>query len=195
MIRLEWKTIAVRSAPLFALIASLFGCSTERVVTPREYLDEQTAATITVVKDPWIFTRESARTADSQYRDFLHLYAIDVNRMGDHRQYIAALQSFSAEQRLQTHEPPTLELRTGEWSITLRASAAQPKEIGIVQPVAEAYTLNASWWYFPVDKQTLASIANTTDLQATMLHREERVAYTLWRDGREELSELTAVLP
>lgn len=184
-----------RAVPLFAFITCLSACGTERVVAPREYLDEHTAATITVVKDPWIFTRESVRLGGGQYRDFLHLYAVDVNRMGDHKQYIAALHSLAAAPTPRGEAPPVLELKTRNGSMTLPASTAQPKELGIVQPVAPSYALDSMWSYFPVDKQTLATIANTTDVEASIVWAGERIDYALWRDGRDELSELTAVLP
>ena len=156
---------------------------------PREYLDEQTAATITVVNEPWIFTRE--QSAANQQRDYLHLYAIDVNRMGTHRQYFAALQS--APDRADA--APILELSAGEQTVKLHAVAEEPRELGIAQPVAESYTLTAAWWYYPVDKQALASWAKAGDLQARLIGADGRIAYVLWRDGREGLSELTALLP
>ena len=181
---------------VFVLSASLLsGCTATRTVEPREYLDEQTAATITVVKDPWIFTREQDMARDGEQRAFLHLYAIDVNRMGDHRQYLAVLQSLPSAEAQKIAIPPTLELSTGTERTRLQATAQNPRDLGIAQPVAESFTMTAAWWYFPVDKQALAEIANTRDLQAALIVGDEHVPYILWRDGREELSELTAVLP
>lgn len=185
----------MRAISLSLLALSLHACSTEPVTAPREYLDEHTAATITVVKDPWIFTRESVGLANSRQRDFLQLYAIDVNRMGEHRQYIAALCPSPPVEAAVASVSPILELKSGGWSMRLEASTAQPKDIGIVQPIAESYELDANWFYFPVDKQTLATIANAPALDAELISDGRRDAYTLWRDGREELSELTAVLP
>lgn len=171
------------------LVGLLIGCSTTPTSAPREYLDEQTAATITVVQEPWIFTR--ALTHANAPRDYLHLYAIDVNRMGDHRQYFAALQSAPAEGA----PPPVLELSAGDQVIQLQPARAQARELGIVQPIAESYTLTATWWYYPVDKATLAALAAAGDLEARLMSPQGPIAYVLWRDGRDELSELTAVLP
>jgi hypothetical protein len=185
----------MRIAVSVILIASILGCTASRVVTPREYLDEQTAATITVVKDPWIFTRTLSESSATDEQDFLHLYAIDVNRMGDHRQYLAVLQSVPPTQHTAISDMPNLELTSGGETIALEATTASPRELGIAQPVAESYTMTAAWFYFPVDKQVLARIANTRDLDAAMVIDSERIPYVLWRDGRDELSELTAVLP
>lgn len=179
------------TAPLGAMLlaVALTGCAAAPTTAPREYLDEQTAATITVVQKPWIFTRE--QTAANAQRDYLHLYAIDVNRMGDHRQYFAALQSASSADA----PPPVLELKASGRVVTLEPVTQEPRELGIAQPIAESYTLTAAWSYFPVDKQTLATLANGGDLEAHLIHAQGPVTYVLWRDGRDELSELTAVLP
>lgn len=185
----------MRSVLPLLLAVCLCACGTERATAPREYLDERTAATITVVKHPWIFTRGSVRQGTSQHREFLHLYAIDVNRMGQHEQYIAALQSHGTDDTVGASIPPTLELESGDWLVSFRASTVEPKALGIAQPVAEAYALDAKWWYFPVDKQVLATIVNSANLEAALVWPSERAVYTLWRDGREALFELTAVLP
>lgn len=176
---------------LVAVLSS--GCATNAAMTPREYLDEQTAATITVVKEPWIFTRELDAPTNLSQRDFLHLYAIDVNRMGDHRQYFALLQSLPS--KTPATELPKLELASDEHTMLLEATPIAPRELGIAQPIAEAYTLDARWSYFPVDIETLATLANIRELTATLHVGDEHVPYVLWRNGREELSELTAVLP
>ena len=171
------------------LSSSLVGCASAPATAPREYLDEQTAATITAVKEPWIFTRE--QNVANEERDFLHLYAIDVNQMGDHRQYIAALQSSAGD----TAVRPVLELTASGQTHRLEALAHSPREIGIAQPIAESYTLTSAWWFYPVDKQVLGALADASDLSARLLVGDQGISYALWRDGREELSELTAVLP
>ena len=175
---------------LFALITLLLvGCTSAPVTAPREYLDEQTAATITVVKEPWIFTRE--QSVGNEQRDFLHLYALDVNRMGEHEQYIAALQSSADDEAV----PPVLELTAGEQTRKFAPRSGNSREIGVATPIAESYTLTSAWWYFPVDKHTLATLAEAGDLRAELITGDKRISYALWRDGRDELSELTAVLP
>jgi hypothetical protein len=186
----------IAAALVLALVAA--GCSTTRPAGPREYLDEKTAATITVVSDPWIFTREQFGSAVDA-NDFLNLYAIDVNRMGEHRQYLAVLQSVPLEPSTApdaaTDGPPKLELRTGEHKIVLEVAAEDPQALGIAQPIAASYTLTSRWWYFPVSKQTLTTVAGASDLTASMQTQGHRVPYVMWRDGRAAVAELTAVLP
>jgi len=142
---------------------------------PREYLDETTAATITVAADPWIFVRGPAASAES--RDFLVVYGIDVNRSGDHRQYLGVVrwapQTPAAQEAA---ESALLELAAPERTLSLRAAAEPARELGIAQPVAEPYR-SARWWYFPIDKATLAGLARWQNLQAALVLDDRRLAY------------------
>lgn len=176
---------------VFALLL-LAGCAAN-VVTPRAYLDEETAATITVVADPWIFTAEQVSASLSD-RDYLNVFAIDVNRMGDHRQYLAVLQSVPSA-ALSAGATPTLELRGGGRVVTLQHTLEEPRKLGIAKPLAPSYSMNAKWWYFAVDKSVLATVATAKDLQAALVASDQRVAYVMWRDGSRETAELSAVLP
>jgi len=167
-------------------LVAVVGCATQPVVTPHQYLDEETAATVTVVSEPWIFStkrpdgpalptvmedrspettgtaREKSEFAADR-RDLISLYAIDVNRMGDHRQYLAVQQSLPRANG--NASVPTLELRSGDQLLALKPVTQTPRELGIV--------------------------ARTHDLQATLIVDGDRIAYDMWRDGSAELSRLS----
>lgn len=204
----------MRSFTSVFILLILAGCATPRAVTPREYLDETTAATVTVAADPWIYSEKRARPGSTltdyrpaavgtlpgetvpESRDFLSVYAIDVNRMGSHRQYLAVLQSLP---RVGTPgaegSAPTLELRVAGQTLSLQPITQTPRELGIAQAPAQEAMRGSQWWYFPVDKDVLTAIGGTRDLQAALLVNGERTAYDIWRDGSAELAELTSVLP
>lgn len=172
----------------YSLLAVLFlvGCATTHSITPREYLDEQTAATITVVADPWIFTRKNA----PPQLDFFNLYAIDVNRMGDHKKYFAIVHYWpSAELASSDTGAPRLVLSGGSRDLQLEATAQTPREIGIAQPLDKAAPSSAKTWLYPVDQATLQAIAQSRQLAATLVSDQVAAAYAVWRDGSTELSE------
>jgi hypothetical protein len=120
------------------------------------------------------------------------LYGIDVNRMGSHRQYIALLQWMSSEA---TSAPPVLELSLGGETLQLEASNQDPKDLGIAQPLAQAYSGSSRWWYYPADPATLKRIASARELTLALALPDRRAAYEMFSDGRAQLAELTAVLP
>jgi hypothetical protein len=172
----------------------LAACATPHSVAPREYLDEKTAATITVVADPWVLASE--RTAsDREERDFLNLYAMDVNRMGDHRQYLAVLQWWPSSDVASGNVTPTLQLHAADRTIALQPASEDARALGIAQPVAPSAGGGSKWWYFPVTKDMLADVAKTPDLRATFVVGSAQTSFVKWRDGRTELIELTEALP
>ena len=205
----------MRSVTIALFLSVLTACATQRAVTPHQYLDEETSATVTVVADPWIFSGKRAERAmptlmddraaaaantagerpefAAERRDLISLYAIDVNRMGDHRQYLAVQQSLAHAANDST-AVPSLELRFGAQTLALQPITQTPRELGIAREPVQAYARGSQWSYFPIDKNVLAAIARSQDLQATLVLAGERVAYETWRDGSAELTELSAVL-
>jgi len=186
--------IAIGAVVLFGFA----GCAASPSLAPRQYLDETTAATVTVAAEPWVFTPEvgasGAIAMDRRARDFLTLYAIDVNRQGDHKQYLSVLHSappleWSAE------AVPTLRLRFSGEEITLSSPVADGRRLGIAQPIAPSYSLESKWWFYPVDKTVLKRLAAARELSANLSAETKALGYTLWRDAGPQVAELTAILP
>lgn len=177
----------MRTLMLAAMATTIVGCAAERVVTPREYLDEQTAATITVVADPWVFNREGT----TPQLDFLNLYAIDVNRMGDHRQYLVVVQYWPEPEWKSAL--PALEIRAAGAVARLEPFSASPREIGIGQPLDASAPRSATYWFYPVERAQLETIARTKHTSIALLKENERASYIVWRDASAELSEFATV--
>jgi hypothetical protein len=175
-------------------IMLLAACATTpHSVAPREYLDEKTAATITVVADPWVLASERSEQADE--RDFLNLYAIDVNRQGEHRQYLAVLQWWPTADAASGKVAPTLQLHAADSTIDLRPTPEDARTFGIAQPIAEPASFGSKWWYFPVNREILVDLAKSSDLRATLVVGDTQTGFIKWRDGSAELVELTDALP
>lgn len=161
-------------------------CGTTKSLTPREYLDEQTAATITIVADPWIFTRKNA----PPQLDFFNLYAIDVNRMGEHKKYFAVVHYWPPQELLnQGAAPPTLMLYGDAEEMKIEAVRENPRQLGIAQSIDKSAPSSAQTWLYPLDTAALQSIARSRQLTARLLTENVDAAYSVWRDGSSELSE------
>jgi len=185
----------MRTVLICASAMLLCACASTSLA-PREYLDEQTTATITVAAQPLIFVAQNSApiTRDSERnRDYVELYGLDVNRMGTHRQFIAVLQWIPAEDLAGT--VPTLELGMGPDTLQLQPTSESAKDLGIAQPLAPAYSGGSHWWYYPADPATLRRIAAAHELNVTLAFAERRASYEMFSDGRAQLAELTAVLP
>jgi hypothetical protein len=185
----------MRVTPLALLALACAGCASAPEQPLREYLDEQTAATIKVVAEPWIFSRERTNERSDE-RDYLNVYAIDVNRMGDHQQYLAVLQSSPLRDAAgRDTPPPTLQLKAGGEQLSFEPSREDPRELGVAQPVAQSFTYEARWWYYSVDRPTLARIAQAQDVEVALAAGDARAAYVLWRDGSAEAAALSSAIP
>ncbi|HEY5809281.1 MAG TPA: hypothetical protein VIT67_15005 [Povalibacter sp.] len=174
-------------------------------ITPRQYLDEETTATITVVAEPiafvaikpadparWSRDRELQKKKDKN-QDIVELYGLDVNRMGSHRQYIAVTKWLVPKQSVDAQ--PILVLKMGATSLELKEPERDARKLGMAQPLAPAFASTSQWWYFPADVATLKSIAAAPELSATLTLGDIQTPYKLARDGRPQLTALTAVLP
>ncbi|HKE97209.1 MAG TPA: hypothetical protein VKB34_23060 [Povalibacter sp.] len=183
----------MRNVIVLSLLSVLCACATTKSLTPREYLDEQTTATITVVADPVIFVADATGSGSGDRNsDYLELYGLDVNRMGDHRQYLAVMKWLMPKQMADAS--PVLALQMGSDTIELRAPETDAKKVGIAQPLAPSFSGTSRWWFFPTNTATLQRIAAAHELGARVTLNESSTAYTLFSDGRAQLAELTTVL-
>jgi hypothetical protein len=183
----------MRMTALLLMTTLLCACAA-RPVAPREYLDEQTAATITVVAEPVIFVTQTPRNVDGTVRtdanrDYIELYGLDVNRMGRHRQYLAVMKWQAPDET--GSAPPILSLLIGGSTLELQATGDDPRALGLAQPVSRSSSKSSSWWYFPADASTLRSIASARELAATLTVNTQPFDYVLFSDGRAQLSALT----
>ena len=138
----------MRSVIPLAMLSLLVGCTVPTPRAPREFLDEQTTATITVSAEPLILVGESsgpARRDIERNRDYLEVYGIDVNRMGDHRQYFAVMAWFPPSSTAGV--APELTLHLGNETIELEASKEEPRTLGISQPFQMLQQNLLVWFY------------------------------------------------
>jgi hypothetical protein len=178
----------IRTVLVSLLVLTATACTTARPVQPREYLDETTAATITVVAEPWIFTRANVTPG----LDCFNLYAVDVNTQGDHKKYIVVVH-YWPEQIIASGVSPKLELRGGERELTLEALEKEPRSFGVAEPIDKTAPPSAKYWFYPVDKGNLDNIARSRQMSAALITAATRMNYVAWRDGAMQLSEFAGV--
>jgi hypothetical protein len=179
------------------LVSSLLllatGCATQ--VTPNQYLDEDTAATITVVASPWLFVADNPASAFVQ-RGYLNLHAFDVNRAGTHQHYFAVMQSsFDVALPDEKSWTPTLEFQAGDRKLVFQSTAQDPRQLGITRPLERPVALESRWWYFAATKQDIAAVAQMQSPRVLLVGNEAQFSYVEFRNGSKQLAELSAALP
>jgi hypothetical protein len=174
----------------WAMCLMLFGCATSPGTAPREYLDERTGATITAVAQPWIF----ARGEGPRRQDFAHLHALDVNRMGAHRQYLAVLKFWPApEHDAVRHLAPDLEIALGSETLRLAAAQEDLRALGLADPIDRRMPKGSQTWLYPVDRAALEKISMAESVSIALIAQQIRVDYDVWQDGRTEFREFSSL--
>jgi hypothetical protein len=149
---------------------------------PRQYLDEKSAATVTVAREALVFARDRPELA-VHARDYLTLVPIDVNRMGTHEVYFYGYVWSTIDKRGSGY------LRDGVAGFEIIADGrriplvpvnATPRELGLVEPPLRAPSASARLLIARTDRETLAIVTNAGELSAAELNDGLSEPYVLW---------------
>ena len=178
--------IAVPVAVLLALgtCAALAGDK-----QPQEYLDEETAATITVVGEPLVFACPRPELA-ANVRDYVTLAAAAVDRSGKVSYVLIAYFWSTVDPRLRPDalpSPEPLVLQADDRRIELKLRGHSAHEAGIGMPVhappGAAVTPNV----YGTDLATLRFAADARHLTLLADSGGTALSYELWEDRRTAL--------
>jgi hypothetical protein len=167
------------------------GCATVGAAAdaPREYLDQGTGATITLVNTPLVFARERTELA-ANARDYVTLAAAAVNRTGKVDYVLVCYRWSTVDARLDNSPPPdsdTLVLAADDRRIELRSPSHSARDLGIGTPVHPPPGPVRSQDVYRTDLATLRFIAAARHLQVQLGTGDLAPSYDIWTDGRRAL--------
>ena len=156
---------------------------------PQEYLDEETAATITVVAEPLVFACPRPDLA-ANVRDYVTLAAAAVDRNGKVSYVLIAYFWSTVDPRLRQDKLPSPEplvLQADDRRIELALRGHSAHEAGIGQPVhappGAALTPNV----YGTELATLRFVAEARQLTIVADSGGTALSYELWEDRRTAL--------
>lgn len=174
--------VLIRRALAASLFLVLAGCASAPIAA-RRYLDEQTAATITVGPQ-WLFARERPDLAVN-VRDYLAVHPIDVNRSGEHRTYLVAhAWSTASAGNPPFAAAPRLVLTADDRIITLAAVSTETRALGIGEQVVRPRGAAARVWYYAVEREAIQYISISGSVRAALQLDSAGATYAPWRDPR-----------
>lgn len=156
---------------------------------PREYLDDETAATVTVVAEPLVFAY-ARRDLAANARDYVTLAAAAVNRSGKISYVLIGYFWSTVDPRLRQDALPAaqpLVLQADDRRIELTSRGETPHEAGIGVPVhappgaavtPNVYGTELAALRFVTEARSLALVADSNGTQ---------LRYELWDDHRAAL--------
>jgi hypothetical protein len=159
-----------------------------------EYLDPNTAMTVRVVSEPFIYGRDVPELAVNA-RDFISLGAVELDNMGKHR-FFVALVSWSTIDRarigaLTPALPERLEIGSREWRVASHA----PRDLGAGQALLEPPVARIGDSWIEVKPDDLRQLAAKPPETIDVIVDGSRHRYTLWRRADEALTEFASNLP
>jgi hypothetical protein len=159
---------------------------------PREYLDEKTAATISVVSKPMVFAHERPELA-AHSREYVTLAAAAVNHGGAVDYYLFVYFWSTVDRRAAPASPVTsdeLIIAADDRHIRPQVFGHSPQEAGvggaIGAPPGNRWTLHI----YRSDLGTLHFLSEARQIAVTTPSSEGPTTYELWSDQRGSLRAL-----
>jgi hypothetical protein len=147
-----------------------------------EYLDEQTAATVTVREPALVFARERPELAVNA-RDYLTLVPVDVNRAGKHVQYYYGYVWSTIDKRRVSGvgtDSRRFELIADGRQIPLDRYPGEPRTLGLGEAPVPPPARSAQVLVAPVSRDTQEFVARATELRAVALDEGVTERFELW---------------
>jgi hypothetical protein len=178
----------LRHLAVAAVALAAGACASPPSDGPRQYLDEKSAATVTVAREALVFARDRPELA-VHARDYLTLVPIDVNRMGTHAAYFYGYVWSTIDKRGAGARDgiANFEIIADGRRIPLAPVNATPRELGLVEPPIRAPSGSARLLIAPTDRETLALVANARELSAAESRDGLSERYVLWSGNPAEL--------
>jgi gamma-glutamylcyclotransferase (GGCT)/AIG2-like uncharacterized protein YtfP len=181
---------AARSAWTLALLLAHFPLAALAAdPQPREYLDPETAATVTIVGEPIVFANARTEVA-ANARDYVTVAAAAVDRNGKVSYVLVAYFWSTVDSRVRGYpmpNPEPLVVQADDRRIELTLRGHKLYDSGISVPVhtppGPAVTPNV----YSIDLGALRSIAESRQLSLITETSVTSIPYGLWEDHRAAL--------
>jgi hypothetical protein len=186
---------AGRQLALLVLSVNLLSCAATASHSI-EYLDEETAATVTSVVSPVVFAR-SRRELAAGARDYATVVATTVNRAGrlEHLLLIyfwSTVDPRVANGATQPHGEP--ELIADDRVIRLTRDPRSARQAGISRKIHAPAGSDTAASVYRSDLETLRFIADAGRLRLQIAGPTGGQPYELWTDGRSQLRAFVAAI-
>lgn len=174
-------SIALATGALLAAIC-LAGCASEQPAGPREYLDERTAATITVAGESMVFTCSRPELGVNA-RDYVTLTAVDVNTSGRHATHLVGYAWSTLDKRAVEESGSHYELVTDDRTLPLQPMPDGFRSIGVNEPPIPVPSRGALPLTAPITRDQLQFLRDTPGAYVVRTRDGVQERFDLWRDA------------
>lgn len=175
------RTVAIALAT-GALIAALLvaGCASEQPAGPREYLDERTAATITVAGESMVFACDRPDLG-VHARDYVTLTAVDVNTSGRHATHLVGYAWSTLDKRAVHEGDGHYEIIADDRTLPLQPMPDGFRSIGVNEPPIPVPSRGAMPLTAPIARDQLQFLRDTPGAYVVRTRDGVLERFDLWR--------------
>jgi hypothetical protein len=162
----------------------------------RSYLDQTTAATITVAVQTFVFARERTDLAVNA-RDYISLVPIEVNRSGQRAYYWFGYAWSTIDRRDQNPivtASDELVLVADGRPIRLQRATTPSRELGLATPPTPSPARAAVAVLCPTDAEILNYVGAAAELHVQLIRDGQGEDFLPWRDARAALNAFVSTL-
>ena len=168
--------LAVATACLLAITA---GCATQPGPEPQEYLDERTAATITVVARSIVLACDRPELGVNA-RDYVTLTGIDVNTSGKHSAYVLGYAWSTLDKRGIDDGATGYELVADDHIVPLQPMPGGFSPLGVSSPPIQAPSRTSLALAAPVSREVLRLLLESPDVRLLRARAGTVDRFTAW---------------
>lgn len=172
------STVLATAALLAAILAA--GCASEQPAGPREYLDERTAATITVAGESMVFACERPELGVNG-RDYVTLTAADVNTSGRHATHLVGYAWSTLDKRAVAEGDSRYELVADDRTLPLQPMPDGFRSIGVNEPPIPVPARGALPLTAPITWDQLQFLRDTPGAHIVRTRDGVQERFDLWR--------------
>ncbi len=172
-------SIAVATGALLAAVLTA-GCASSQATDPREYLDERTAATITVGGDTLIFAYDRPELGVNA-RDYVTLTAVDVNTSGRHATHLVGYAWSTLDKRASKESDSRYEVVADDRTLPLQSVPDGFRSIGVNEPPIPTPSRSAMPLTAPITRDQLQFLRDTPGAQIVRTRDGVTERFELWR--------------
>jgi hypothetical protein len=158
------------------------GCASEQQAGPREYLDERTAATITVAGESMVFAYDRPELGVNA-RDYVTLTAVDVNTSGRHATHLVGYAWSTLDKRAVQESDSHYEIIADDRTLPLQPMPDGFRSIGINEPPIPVPSRDALPLTAPVTRDQLQFLRDTPGVRVVRTRDGVMERFDLWRDA------------
>jgi hypothetical protein len=171
---------ALAAAAILAVLVTA-GCASGQVAGPREYLDERTAATITVAGEAMIFAYDRPELGVNA-RDYVTLTAVDVNTSGMHALHLVGYAWSTLDKRGVAEGDSRYEIVADDRTLPLLTTLEGFRSIGVNDPPFPVPSRTAVPLTAPLTRDQLQFLRDTLGVRVLRTRSGVMERFELWRD-------------